>query len=194
VTPALFLDRDGVVNDLVPDPQTGHPESPLHAPDVQLLPGVADAINRARGAGYAIVGVSNQPAAAKGTVSLHELEEVQDRVVELLASAGARIDAMYICFHHPDGVVPELTRSCRCRKPEPGMLKDAARDLDLDLAASWLVGDTDSDIAAAKAAGVEAILVEHPGSSHRRDGTASAAPTASDLASALNLILLRQTG
>jgi D-glycero-D-manno-heptose 1,7-bisphosphate phosphatase len=190
---AVFLDRDGVLNDLVPDPQTGLPESPLHPDHVVLLPGVADAVNRMREAGYAIVGVSNQPAAAKGIVSPKRLETVQARVVEALGQNGARLDAMYICFHHPEGVVPSLAIRCRCRKPEPGMLLDAANELGLDLHASWLVGDTDSDIAAALAVGAHAVLVEHPGSEHKRESAAGAHALAPDLPRAADLIVGRRT-
>jgi D-glycero-D-manno-heptose 1,7-bisphosphate phosphatase len=194
VRPAIFLDRDGVLNDLVPDPRNGCLESPLHPDDVVLLPGVVDAVNRAREAGYVIVGVSNQPAAAKGTVTLAELEAVQSRLVQLLDDAGAILDAMYICFHHPDGVVPPLSGSCNCRKPRPGMLLDAAAEHDLDLGASFLVGDTDADVGAANAAGVDAVLVEHSGSSHKRSGSARARLQASDLPSAVGLILRGASG
>lgn len=191
--PAVFLDRDGVLNDLVPDPQTGRPESPLHPADVVLLPGVAHAVNRVRDAGYLTVGVSNQPAAAKGAVPLDELEAVQARVVELLATAGAALDAMYVCFHHPEGVVPGLAVDCSCRKPEPGMLLDAAAALELDLAASWLVGDTDTDLVAATAAGVRAVLIEHPGSAHKREAVSRSVSVAPDLPHAVTVILDRQT-
>jgi D-glycero-D-manno-heptose 1,7-bisphosphate phosphatase len=189
VNRAVFLDRDGVLNDLVPDPQTGRPESPVHPDDVILLSGAADAINRLRGGGYAIVGVSNQPAAAKGIASLEQLDAVQARVIELLASEGATLDAMHICFHHPDGLVPKLAVRCRCRKPEPGMLLDAAAELRLDLHASWLVGDTDADIAAARAAGARAVLIEHPGSAHKREAAAAPEALAPDLPRAASLIL-----
>jgi D-glycero-D-manno-heptose 1,7-bisphosphate phosphatase len=182
-----------VLNDLVPDPKTGRPESPLDPEDVALLSGVGDAIGRLREAGYVIVGVSNQPAAAKGVVSLDQLEAVQARVVELLALDGATLDAMQICFHHPSGVDPTLAIRCRCRKPEPGMLFDAAEDLTLDLHESWLVGDTDSDIAAATAAGTRAVLIEHPGSAHKRGGKVVPAAVASDLSRAAGVILSRET-
>jgi D-glycero-D-manno-heptose 1,7-bisphosphate phosphatase len=192
VRAALFLDRDGVLNDLAPDPDTGLPESPLDPDDVVLMAGAADAIVRARSAGYAVVGVSNQPAAAKGTVPLGQLEAVQARVLELLAAEGATLDAMYVCFHHPDGVVQDLAVRCRCRKPEPGLLLDAAAELDLDLSASWLVGDTDSDVAAAAAAGVRAALVEHPGSVHKRKHEPEPEAVAMDLPAAVKLILGRE--
>jgi D-glycero-D-manno-heptose 1,7-bisphosphate phosphatase len=151
--PAAFLDRDGVLNELVPDPSSGQPESPLRADDVRLLPGVAAAANELARAGYALVCVSNQPAAAKGKVSVEQLHAVHARVLDLLGRDGVRLDASRLCLHHPDGSISELSGPCDCRKPAPGMLLDAAEALGLDLAASWMLGDTDTDVAAGRAAG-----------------------------------------
>ncbi len=186
---AVFVDRDGVLNHLVPDPRTGLPESPLDKDDVRLVEGAAEALGRLRAAGYLIVGVTNQPAAAKGLVPLDQLEAVQERVVELLAREGAAFDRFCLCLHHPDGVVPALTRTCNCRKPAPGMLTDAARHLDIDLGRSWMVGDTDADVAAGAAAGVRTILIEHPASVHRRSKRKLADATAPDLTAAAGQIV-----
>ena len=112
--------------------------------------------------------VSNQPAAAKGKVPLEQLLAVHERVLALLREQGVHLDASRLCLHHPEGVVAELTGPCDCRKPAPGMLLDAAEELDLDLASSWMVGDTDADIAAGTAAGCRTVLIEHPGSAHKR--------------------------
>jgi D-glycero-D-manno-heptose 1,7-bisphosphate phosphatase len=191
---AVFFDRDGVVNELVPDPQSGRPESPLDPTDVSLVPGAAAALRELRDAGYALVGISNQPAAAKGTVTLEVLERVQARVLELLADDGVAPDAFRICFHHPDGVTPELGRTCGCRKPAPGLLTDAAAELDVDLRTSWMVGDTDDDVAAGAAAGCRTILLEHQGSAHKRRGAASPDAIVPDLAAAAALIVARRGG
>ena len=189
MTAAVFLDRDGVLNELVPRDDSGRQESPLDPRQVALVPGAAAAIQRLRSAGYVVVGVSNQPAAAKGTVDIKQLESVQARVLDLLERAGAAPDAFRLCFHHPDGVVPEFTRVCDCRKPAPGMLLDAAAALDLDLNASWMIGDTDSDVAAGAAAGCRTILIENPGSAHKRSGDARPYATAIDLAAAADLVV-----
>ena len=157
---AVFVDRDGVLNSLVPDPVSGKPESPLDPTQVRLIPGATAAIRQLREAGYVVVGVSNQPAAAKGLVEFDILEAVQARVLELLEKDGARPDSFRLCFHHPAGVVPGLTSQCACRKPAPGMLRDAAAELGLDLDASWMVGDTDTDVDAGEAAGCRTILGE----------------------------------
>jgi D-glycero-D-manno-heptose 1,7-bisphosphate phosphatase len=189
-TRAAFIDRDGVVNELVLDPRTGLPESPLRVEDVVLIPGAADALKRLAGAGWLLVGVSNQPAAAKGTVSVAQLEEVQARVVQLLGAEGASFDAFHMCLHHPDGVVPELSGDCECRKPAPGMLLEAARQLAIDLQASWMIGDTDSDVLAGGAAGCQTVLVKHRDSVHKRNGMARPDAVVPDLDAGAALLLL----
>jgi D-glycero-D-manno-heptose 1,7-bisphosphate phosphatase len=186
---AVFLDRDGVLNGLAPDPASVLPESPLRPEDVRLLPGVAAAAERLRGAGYALVGVTNQPAAAKSRVSVQQLEDVQRRVVELLRREGVELDAWRMCLHHPDGVVPELSGPCDCRKPQPGMLLDAGRALGLDLSRSWMVGDTDADIRAGHAAGCRTVLIFHPESGHRRAPVSAPDARATDLGDASILIV-----
>jgi D-glycero-D-manno-heptose 1,7-bisphosphate phosphatase len=165
---AVFLDRDGVLNELALDPVSGLAESPLWIEDVRLVAGAAAAAACLARAGYALVCVSNQPAAAKGRVSVEQLLAVHGRVTALLAEHGVELDAHRLCLHHADSVVPELRQLCECRKPAPGMLLDAAAELGLDLASSWMVGDTDSDIAAGSAAGCRTVLIRHPGSVHKR--------------------------
>jgi D-glycero-D-manno-heptose 1,7-bisphosphate phosphatase len=171
---AVFLDRDGVVIELVWDTADGTYEGPHSAADVVLLPGAADAIRRIRSLDYRAVVVSNQPAAAKGKASPADLLETHERVVELLAAADAVVDDYRYCFHHPEAVDPSLAVRCDCRKPGPGMLLAAAAALDLELAQSWMIGDADSDAAAGRLAGCRTILVENPRSTHRRheDGRA----------------------
>lgn len=167
--PALFLDRDGVINEPVWRAQDGVYESPLSPGDVELVSRAAEAIRLARDAGWAPVVVSNQPAAAKGTVSLKQLRAVHEEVLRQLAAEGVLLDGDYVCWHHPDGSVPELTSRCDCRKPQPGLLLTAASELGLDLPSSWLVGDTDADVGAARNAGLAGVaLVRNPRSAHRR--------------------------
>jgi D-glycero-D-manno-heptose 1,7-bisphosphate phosphatase len=186
---AVFVDRDGVLNALVPDPGSGRPESPLTAGAVALIPGAAEALRRLSDAGWRLVGVSNQPAAAKGTATLEELRAVHERVIGLLAAEGVRFDDFRLCLHHPDGVVAELSGACECRKPAPGMLLDGGRTLGVDLAESWMVGDTDADVEAGRAAGCRTILIEQPGSAHKRGGGSDPDASAVDLATAVDLIL-----
>jgi D-glycero-D-manno-heptose 1,7-bisphosphate phosphatase len=166
----VFLDRDGVLNNLVADPRSRLMESPLKREDVSLIAGAAPAASRLALAGYVLVCVTNQPAAAKGAVSVERLREVHDRVLELLGLEGVRLDASRLCLHHPQGVLPALSGPCTCRKPAPGMLLDAAAALELDLSASWMVGDTDVDVLAGARAGCRTALLLHPPSAHKRSG------------------------
>lgn len=179
---AIFLDRDGVLNDPVGSP----PESPYHPADVRLAPSAAEGVRSLREAGYALVVVTNQPAAAKGTATVEALDAVSARVRELL---GVEFDGWYTCLHHPAGVVPYLSGVCDCRKPAPGMLLQAAHDLDLALPESWIVGDTDADIEAGRRAGIRTVLIPHPGSAHRRTGVARPDLEAVDLGAAAAAIL-----
>jgi D-glycero-D-manno-heptose 1,7-bisphosphate phosphatase len=189
---AVFVDRDGTIDELVPDPQTRRPESPLAVEDVALIPGAARALRRLAEAGWMLVGVSNQPAAAKGTVTREQLEAVQASVLGLLAAEGVRFDAFRVCLHHPGGVVPELTADCECRKPAPGMLQSAARGLGIDLRRSWMIGDTDSDVLAGRAAGCGTILLTHGPSRHKRTGAARPDLIAPNLEAAVSLLLKAQ--
>lgn len=185
---AVFLDRDGTINRLVPDPLSGRPESPLHAEEVALIPGAARAIRALRDAGWLLVGVSNQPAAAKGTISEADLMAVHARVIALLEEQDAVLDDFRLCLHHPDGVHPALSVECDCRKPRPGMLIAAARDHAVDLRASWMVGDVDADVLAGEAAGCRTILITTEGSAHKRSGAVAPTAQAPTLADAARLI------
>lgn len=178
---AVFLDRDGVLNEFVRDPVSGVPDSPFRVEDVCLIEGAAAAAARLARAGFVLACVSNQPAAAKGKASIEQLLAVHARVVELLAREGVALDASRLCWHHPEGIVPELSIKCHCRKPEPGMLLDAARELDVDLSSSWMVGDSDTDVAAGCAAGCRTVLIEYGCTSHKRTSSARPNLHASDL-------------
>lgn len=191
---AVFIDRDGTINELVAEAGTGGPESPLRPQDVELIQGAPEGLLRLAEAGWLLVGVSNQPAAAKGAIGLEQLLATHSRVLELLAARGVRFDDFRLCLHHPQGTLPELTRVCECRKPAPGMLREAAGALGVDLARSWLIGDTDSDIAAGQAAGCATILIEHPGSAHKRRGDIAPDAVAKDLYAAAELLLAQAGG
>jgi D-glycero-D-manno-heptose 1,7-bisphosphate phosphatase len=188
---AVFLDRDGVLNELVCDPRSGAPESPLAIADVRLLPGAAAAAARLVRAGFTLACVSNQPAAAKGLVSVEELLAVHRRVIDLLKAEGVALENSRLCLHHPQGVVPGLSGSCACRKPAPGMLLNAARALRVELGISWMVGDTDADVGAGRAAGCGTLLIEHSGSSHKRRSGFQPDLLAADLAGAVDLLLCK---
>jgi D-glycero-D-manno-heptose 1,7-bisphosphate phosphatase len=144
--PAVFLDRDGT---LIEDRHyLANPD------DVALVDGAVDALRRLRAAGFAVVVTTNQSGIARGHVTPDAYAAVAGRLDAVLAASGVRLDATYMCPHHPD-----VTGPCACRKPEPGMFADAARDLALDLGRSVLVGDRWRDIAAAPALHARGILV-----------------------------------
>ena len=160
--PAIFLDRDGTINEMVYDETHGLLDSPRRPEQVSLIPGAAEFMCRARNAAYKLVVVTNQPGIAKGTLTLAELDAVNQRLAELLAAEGAHWDALYFCPHHPQGrpgFSSPYVMDCECRKPKPGLLLRAATDLNLDLTASWMIGDGLNDIQAGNVAGCQTLLV-----------------------------------
>jgi len=190
----VFLDRDGVLNQLVADGVDGNSESPLQIEAVRLIPGAAAAAVRLAEHGYTLVCVSNQPAAAKGAASVEQLLAVHARVTGLLESEGVTLTDSRLCLHHEQGVIPELSGPCACRKPAPGMLLDAAATLDLELARSWMVGDTDADIEAGKAAGCRTLLILNPASAHKRLGVVDPDMVAVSLADGVQAIIAPVVG
>ncbi len=140
----IILDRDGVLNALVVDPEQGTVNSPLHPSQVDLLPGAALAVRQLCEAGYRVSIATNQPAAAKGSTTMGNLEAVHARVLQLIASEGegAVIQSSHICFHRAED-------RCACRKPNTALLEDALRNVTLaDRAQAWMVGDGVTDIEA----------------------------------------------
>ncbi len=156
---AVFLDRDGVVNELVYYAEHGIVDSPFTAAQFRLCPGVPEAISALHTLGYQVVVASNQPGMAKGYFSEGVFAEVRQEMAAQLARAGAYVDGEYYCFHHPEARVERLKAACGCRKPKPGLLLQAARDLGIDLSSSWMVGDGLTDIQAGQAAGCRSILI-----------------------------------
>lgn len=185
---AVFLDRDGVINEPVWDELDERYESPLDPRHVALANGAAAAIAALQSAGWRTVVVSNQPAAAKGKATRAQLRAVHARVVSLLAESGVRIETWRYCLHHPQAVVPGLGGACDCRKPKAGMLLDAAAREGIDLRRSWMVGDSDVDVAAGAAAGCQTVMVEAGASAHRRSGPAKPDARVRDLRAAAALI------
>lgn len=148
---AIFLDRDGTINKFV-----GFLTKPE---EFELIPGVAEAIGRINRSGYLAIVVSNQPVIARGDCTFEELQTIHDKMETELGKEGAFIDAIYFCPHHPDkgfvGERPEYKIDCDCRKPKPGMLLQAAKDWNIDLSESYMIGDSDRDIEAGRNAGVK---------------------------------------
>lgn len=154
---AIFLDRDGTLNKYVGFLR--------HIDEFELVDGVSEAIKRINQSGYLAIVVTNQPVIARGEVSWKELNEIHKKMATLLGKDGAYVDGIYICPHHPDkgfeGERPEYKIDCDCRKPKPGLLLQAAEDFNIDLAESYMIGDSQRDVEAGEKAGVkQSIKVE----------------------------------
>ena len=150
-SPAVFLDRDGTVNEEV---------DYLRSPDqLRLIAGSARGIAALNRAGFKVVVVTNQSGLARGLFTPADLDLVHARLREMLAAEGAHLDGLYFCPHHPQGAVPEFSRECRCRKPAPGLFEDACLQLGLDPARSFWVGDRRRDLEAAEVFGGRSALV-----------------------------------
>lgn len=151
----IFLDRDGTINKHI-----GFLNDIGH---FELLPGVIEAVRKINESGYLCIVITNQPVIARGEVTFEELDMIHNKMETLLGFEGVYIDGLYFCPHHPhkgyDGEVPELKIECECRKPKPGMIYEAAKDFNIALEDSWMIGDGENDIQAGKAAGCKTALI-----------------------------------
>ena len=152
---AIFLDRDGTINKHI-----GFLRKPE---ELELLPGAAEAIRKINTSGFLAIVITNQPVIARGEVTVEELNTIHDKLETMLGREGAYIDGLYYCPHHPDkgfeGEVPELKIDCDCRKPKPGLILRAAKDFNIDLGSSWMIGDGKNDVGAGKNAGCRTGLI-----------------------------------
>ena len=147
----MFLDRDGCLIE-----EMGYLNHPSR---VRILPRTAAAVTRLNAAGIPAIMATNQAGIARGYFSAETLDEVNAEVERQLAERGARLDALYVCVHHPTAGSPPYRQVCDCRKPKPGLLRRAASEMGLDLARSVMVGDKPSDVEAGQAAGAAGVLV-----------------------------------
>ena len=159
---AAFLDRDGVLNELVPNPATGEYEPPHSPDDLIIFPDVIESLRILQDAGFELFLISNQPDYAKGKTPLENLQAVHAKLDRIVRSEGIRFREYYYCYHHPQGKVPEYSFECECRKPKPFFILMAAKRYSIDLSKSWMIGDRDSDIECGKAAGTKTIMIENP--------------------------------
>ena len=147
--PAAFLDRDGVLN-------VDHGFT--HKPDqLEWIKGAPEAVQLLNEAGYIVLVITNQSGVARGFYDEAAIHKFHTHLQDALREQGAHIDAFYYCPHHPDGTVKRLAVHCRCRKPNPGMLEQAAREWPIDLSRSFLIGDKDADMSAAAAFHIRGI-------------------------------------
>jgi len=153
---AVFLDRDGVINRYVCDPEFGTIDSPATPDEFVLTSGVSQALKELHELGFLLIVVSNQPGIAKGRFSPTLLDATTQKMNR---ETSGFLDAVYYCLHHPQAVLPEYREQCECRKPRPGLLLQAAREWDVDLASSYMIGDGVVDVQAGNAAGVATIFI-----------------------------------
>jgi histidinol-phosphate phosphatase family protein len=183
--PAVFLDRDGVINE-----EVSHLSNPAQ---MELISGSAESIRRLNEAGYLAIVVTNQPVVARGECNLAALRLIHNKMETLLGREHAWIDALYFCPHHPDkgfaGEVPELKFDCGCRKPKTGMFEQAIRDWNISLAGSYGIGDSRRDVIAARRMGIVAIGVKTGSGCRDCDALDSPDWLVKDLEEAVDIIL-----
>jgi D-glycero-D-manno-heptose 1,7-bisphosphate phosphatase len=186
---AVFLDRDGVLNQNVFNPRSGEYESPCKPEEFEISPNVLPALRGLQCAGFLLFLVSNQPNHAKGKSTLEELRAVHSRLVVALQTAGVSFADYYYCFHHPDGTVAGYSGHCECRKPSPYFLLKARDEFGISLPESWMVGDRGTDIECGIAAGVKTIRVGEDHPAVRAASEAKADYEVGDLACAAEIII-----
>lgn len=159
---AVFFDRDGVINDTDVDLSIPKSFAPRKPEDLRIFPGVAEIIRNLKNAGFVIIVVSNQPDIALGKIDESTRAALEGKFESLIKIEGIPVEEIYYCHHHPDSTNPDYPKNCDCRKPKPGMLIRAGRRYKINLEDSWVIGDTDKDINAGKAAGCKTILLRRP--------------------------------
>lgn len=177
---AVFLDRDGVINQRPPEG-----DYITRWEDLHILPGVAEGIALLNHAGFSVIVVTNQRCVAKGQLTEADLQKLHERMTDVLARAGAKIDATFYCPH-------EIEPPCDCRKPAPGMLLSAARSRGIDLRTSWMIGDSDNDVEAGVNAGCKTARVVATDATSSDRARISEATITSDIVAASLLDAIRQ--
>jgi D-glycero-D-manno-heptose 1,7-bisphosphate phosphatase len=174
---AVFLDRDGVINEDRDDYVKN-----IH--ELKIFPQVPETIRRFNDAGYAVFVISNQQGVPKGVIAEMDLYAIQNEIARRVESAGGKIAGFYYCTHL-------ASENCSCRKPQPGMLLTAAREHDIDLGKSFMIGDSEKDVIAGKAAGCRTVIVltGHVGSKGSMDDGCEPDHVAGDLAEAARWVL-----
>jgi D-glycero-D-manno-heptose 1,7-bisphosphate phosphatase len=145
--PAVFLDRDGVINRAMI--RDGKPYPPARLEDVDVLPGTISSLQLLRAAGYILIGITNQPDVARGKQSREVVESINSMIQSRLP-----LDEIFVCYH-------DTIDNCDCRKPKPGLILQAAEKYGVDLSQSWMVGDRWKDIVAGHAAGLKTIFIDY---------------------------------
>ena len=161
--PAVFVDRDGVVNEIVWNDDIEQLDSPMKVSQFVFLPDVVEALRMLKEKGYYIFIVTNQPGAAKGKTDLETLYDINTYMLDALAAEGVEIDDLFMCPHYPKELAHTkekfLIKQCSCRKPEPGLIYRAMRKYSIDMSASYMIGDSCSDVTAGASVGLQTIFI-----------------------------------
>lgn len=155
----VFYDRDGIIIKLVYDLENGVIDTPKKISQVHFINGILPLLMHTSSLGYKNIIVSNQPAIGTKKISLKNFNSVKEYILEVLNKEKGLIDGEYYCLHHPHAQVKKYQKKCHCRKPEPGLLYQASKDLDIDLSSSWMIGDSVNDVLAGSASGCRTILL-----------------------------------
>ncbi len=178
---AVFLDRDGTINE--------EKDYLWRVEEFTFIDGAVEAIRLLKDAGYLVVVVTNQSGIGRGYYGEADLERLHSHMQSELERVGAAVDDYYFCPHHPHHGVGSYAVECSCRKPLPGMVLQAVRELDIDVASSWMVGDKKADMEAGRAAGCRTIMVRTGYGAAEADGLPPGVPVVADLLAAATMIL-----
>ncbi len=156
---ALFLDRDGVIIKMVFDSENGTAHPPRNISNLEYENGIFDLLNFSMKKGFLNILISNQPDIGLGKISAYHFQKIKKRIDDDLSAHQVKLDAQYFCFHHPFAEIGKYKTVCNCRKPKPGMIIKAAKDFNIDLTQSYMIGDGVNDVIAGHQAGCKTILV-----------------------------------
>jgi D-glycero-D-manno-heptose 1,7-bisphosphate phosphatase len=165
---AVFLDRDGVINELVLHASTNEYEPPHNPYELKILPYVIESLIAIQNLGYELFLISNQPDYAKGKTTMQNLLDVHQELEKILKKNKIEFKEFFYCYHHPGGVIDEYSFACSCRKPNTYFIEYATQKYEIDLVNSWIIGDRDSDILCGQKAGLKTISVHYVHSSSYR--------------------------
>lgn len=156
---AVFFDRDGIINELIYEPEQGVIDSPLTTLQIRLLYGIAELIKAVKELGFMTIICSNQPVVALGKTTLKNFQAIREEIESQLKRRGVILEDQYYCMHHPFAKIEKYRVECDCRKPKPGLLLKAAKEHNIDISKSWMIGDGVDDVLAGKKAGCKSILL-----------------------------------
>ncbi len=159
MTKAAFYDRDGIIIKMVYDLENGLIETASAIDQITFVPGIINLLKHTASLGYKNIIISNQAGIGIKKISEEKFNSISDEMLERLRKQGAIIDAQYYCFHHPYATIEKYKKKCDCRKPKPGLLHQAAKEHEIDLKKSWMIGDSVNDVLAGEKAGCKTILL-----------------------------------